>query len=145
MFAGTGVATITPFRDGAVDLKALDEILEYQISEGVDYLVCLGTTGEAITLSHEETQSVLKRTIEVNAGRIPLVFGIFGGNNTAFLANKLKHYDLNGVDAILSSSPAYNKPTQPGIIAHYQALADVSSRPIIIYNVPGRTGTSHLP
>ena len=138
-FRGTGVATITPFRDGEVDLDGLAEIIEFQIEQGVDYLVCLGTTGEAITLSNEETLAVLHKTIAVNAGRVPIVLGIFGGNNTHVLANKLANYDLEGVDAVLSSSPAYNKPTQEGIYQHYCTLAKRSPRPIIIYNVPGRT------
>ncbi|NND08258.1 MAG: 4-hydroxy-tetrahydrodipicolinate synthase [Saprospiraceae bacterium] len=138
-FRGTGVATITPFQDGKLDLDALSEIIDFQITQGVDYLVCLGTTGEAITLSHEETQKVLHLTIDVNAKRVPLVFGIFGGNNTQVLASKLAGYNLAGVDAVLSSSPAYNKPTQEGIYQHYRTLAEKSPRPIIIYNVPGRT------
>ncbi len=141
-FRGTGVATITPFKDGKVDFDTLARIIDYQIDQGVDYLVCLGTTGEAITLSHDETRAVLKKTIEVNKSRVPLVFGIFGGNNTAYLAEKLKNYDLDGVDAVLSSSPAYNKPTQEGIFRHYQTLAEHSPRPIILYNVPGRTSSA---
>ena len=138
-FRGTGVATITPFQDGKLDLDALSEIVDFQIKQGVDYLVCLGTTGEAITLSHEETEQVLQVTIDVNAQRVPLIFGIFGGNNTRVLASKLANYNLEGVDAVLSSSPAYNKPTQEGIYQHYRVLAEKSPRPIIIYNVPGRT------
>ncbi len=138
-FRGTGVATITPFVNGKVDLTALEKIVDFQIAEGVNYLVCLGTTGEAITLSDDEIQNILKTTLAVNAGRVPVVFGIFGGNNTTGLVKRLAQFDLTGVDALLSSSPAYNKPTQDGIYAHYRMLAEASPLPIILYNVPGRT------
>ncbi|MEM1323699.1 MAG: 4-hydroxy-tetrahydrodipicolinate synthase [Bacteroidota bacterium] len=141
-FSGTGVALITPFRDYKVDFDALERIIEHCISGGVDYLVSLGTTGEAITLTGAECREVLDFTIKVNAGRLPVVAGLFGRNNTSYLVEATKSYNFEGIDAILSSSPAYNKPTQEGIFQHYMALAEVSPRPIIIYNVPGRTSSN---
>jgi len=138
-FSGTGIALITPFRNGAIDFPALKNIIEYVIENGVDYLVSLGSTGESITLSSEECRAVVDFTIEVNKGRLPLVVGMFGHNNTTQLIERFKKFDFSGVDAVLSSSPAYNKPSQEGIFQHYVAVAEVSPVPIIIYNVPGRT------
>lgn len=142
---GLGVALITPFKNGKVDFNALEKIIEYQISNGTDYLVSLGSTGEAITLSSEECKQVLDFTIEVNRGRLPIVAGVFGHNNTAQLIDRIKSYDLTGVDFIMSSSPAYNKPTQEGIFQHFMAIEKVAPCPIIIYNVPGRTSSNVLP
>lgn len=141
-FRGTGVAIITPFKDGLIDFEALTSIIEHQLNGGVDYLVSLGTTGEAIVQSPEECQSVLKHTIKVVNKRVPIVAGIFGLNNTAALCRKIKDYDFTGIDAILSSSPAYVKPTQEGIFEHYAAIEKVCPVPIIIYNVPGRTASN---
>ncbi len=144
-FSGTGVALVTPFRNGSVDFPALKRIIEYTIEGGVDYLVSLGSTGEAITLSTEERRAVVDFTIEVNKGRLPLVVGMFGHNNTKQLIQRFKEFNFTGVDAVLSSSPPYNKPTQEGIYQHYISVAKYSPVPIIIYNVPGRTSSNVLP
>ena len=138
-FTGLGVALITPFRaNGAIDHAALAKVIEHQIVGGIDYLVVMGTTGESATITFEEKKQLLAQVIEVVHNRVPIVLGI-GGNNTAEVAEQLQAFDLDGVDAILSVSPYYNKPTQEGIYQHYKALAQVSLRPIILYNVPGRT------
>lgn len=138
-FRGLGVALITPFRpNGAIDHAALAKVIEHQITGGIDYLVVMGTTGESATLSLAEKKQLLAQVIEVVHNRVPIVFGI-GGNNTAEVMEQLQAFDLDGVDAILSVSPYYNKPTQEGIYQHYKALAQISLRPIILYNVPGRT------
>ena len=141
-FTGTGVALVTPFRRGKVDYVALARVVEHVIAGGVDFLVVLGTTGEAAMLSEKEEQEVLQFIIKTNAGRLPLVIGHFGGNNTAQLVAKLQQYDYQGVDAIMAASPAYVKPTQEGIFQHYMQLAAASPLPIIIYNVPGRTASN---
>jgi 4-hydroxy-tetrahydrodipicolinate synthase len=144
-FRGTGVALVTPFDGGGIDFSSLERIIEHTINGGVDYLVSLGTTGESATLSSEECREVLDFTIKINAGRVPLVAGIFGDNNTVTLVEKIKNFDFNGIDGILSSSPAYNKPTQEGIYQHYMKIAEVCPVSIIIYNVPGRTASNVLP
>jgi len=145
-FSGTGVALITPFTSsGSVDYPALGKIIDYVIDGGVDYLVSLGTTGEAITLSRAECRAVLSFTIERAAERVPVVAGFFGSNYTERLLEGVQNYDLTGVAAIMSSNPAYSKPSQEGIFVHYQRLADVSPKPIIIYNVPSRTGSNVHP
>lgn len=139
-FRGTGVALITPFHENKeVDFEAYGRIIEYVIKGGVDYLVPLGSTGETATLNEEEARTILDFVIEKTAGRKPIVAGNFGGNHTRKLVKKIKGYNFDGIDAILSSSPAYVKPSQEGIYAHYMALESVSSVPIILYNVPGRT------
>ncbi len=144
-FTGTGVALITPFKsDLSIDIEALRRLVENQIENGIDYLVVLGTTGESATLSKNEKQTVVKTIVEANKNKIPLVLGI-GGNNTASLVEELKSTDLSAFDAVLSVSPYYNKPTQEGIYQHYKALAAASPKPIIIYNVPGRTASNILP
>jgi 4-hydroxy-tetrahydrodipicolinate synthase len=136
---GTGVALITPFtEDGSIDFTGLQNVINHVIDGGVDYLVVCGTTGESATLSKSEKKQVLKAALEYNAGRIPVVYGI-GGNNTAGVLEEIKETDFSGIDAILSVSPYYNKPTQAGIIAHYTAIADACPVPVILYNVPGRT------
>lgn len=140
--SGTGVALITPFRNGQVDKVALTALIEHVITGGVEYIVSLGTTGEATSLSDEEQMQVLQHTIQTVNGRIPLVAGQFGDNNTSRVVEKLKIFASTGVSAILSSSPAYVKPSQEGIYQHYMALADASPLPIIIYNVPGRTASN---
>lgn len=136
---GTGVALITPFtEDGSIDFTGLQNVINHVIDGGVDYLVVCGTTGESATLSKSEKKQVLKAALEYNAGRIPVVYGI-GGNNTAGVLEEIKETDFSGIDAILSVSPYYNKPTQAGIIVHYTAIADACPVPVILYNVPGRT------
>jgi 4-hydroxy-tetrahydrodipicolinate synthase len=138
-FQGLGVALVTPFRaNGAIDHAGLAQVIEHQIAGGVDFLVVMGTTGESATLDAKEKKELLAQVIEVTHNRVPIVLGI-GGNNTAATIGQFQSFDLDGVDAILSVSPYYNKPTQEGIYQHYKALAQVSLRPIILYNVPGRT------
>ena len=144
-FRGTGVALVTPFRNGSIDFPALKKIIEYNINGGVDYLVSLGSTGEAITLSTEECRAVVDFTLEVNNGRLPVMVGQFGHNNTQQLIGRIKQFDFTGIAAVLSSSPAYNKPSQEGIFQHYTAVAEYCPVPIIIYNVPGRTSSNVLP
>lgn len=139
-FDGTGVALITPFKDDlSIDYPAYAKIIEHVIAEGIDYLVPLGSTGEAATINEEEARQVLDFVIGVNNGRKPILAGNFGGNNTGELVKKLSDYNFKGIDGILSSSPAYVKPNQAGIYSHYMALAKASPVPIMIYNVPGRT------
>ena len=140
LFEGTGVALITPFKsDLSIDFEAYRRIIEYVIEENIDFLVPLGSTGETATLNEEEARACLDFVIDVNAGRKPILAGNFGGNNTMELVKKIKGYNFEGIDGILSSSPAYVKPNQEGIYSHYMALAEVSPVPIMIYNVPGRT------
>ncbi len=141
-FKGTGVAIITPLKNNAIDFEALTNIIEYQLQGGIDFLVSLGTTGEAITLSPDECKAVLKHSINIVNKRVPIVAGMFGSNNTAALCRMIMDFDFTGVDAILSSSPAYVKPTQEGIFAHYAAIEEVCPVPIILYNVPGRTASN---
>lgn len=136
---GSGVALITPFHaDQSIDFPALERTIFHVTQGGVDYLVVLGTTGESATLTREEKQEVFAFCKKTNKGRLPLVFGI-GGNSTQQVIDEINRTDLTDVDAILSVSPYYNKPSQAGIIRHYQAIADASPLPIILYNVPGRT------
>lgn len=142
---GTGVALITPFTTNfEVDVEGLKRIVNYQIDNGIDYLVVLGTTGESVTLSEKEKQLVIDTIIEVNARRLPLVLGI-GGNNTKEVVNEITTRDLSAFGAVLSVSPAYNKPTQEGIYQHFSAIAKVAPKPVILYNVPGRTASNMLP
>lgn len=142
---GLGVAMVTPFdQAGNVDWEALKRLTSFLIEDGVDYLVVQGTTGESPVLTKSEKQKTLDTVIEVNAGRLPVVFGI-GGNNTAALVDDLNTYNLDGVDAILSASPYYNKPTQEGIYQHYKTLASNTDKAIILYNVPGRTASNVAP
>ena len=139
---GTGVALVTPFtKNNEVDYAALEKLVQHVISGGVNYLVVLGTTGESVTLSKEEKKKVVAKVIAVNAGRLPVVLGL-GGNHTAELLSELQHADLTGIDALLSVSPAYNRPSQEGIYQHYAALAQKSPLPILLYNVPTRTGAT---
>jgi 4-hydroxy-tetrahydrodipicolinate synthase len=143
IFKGTGVALVTPFqKDLQIDFDALEKLVEYQIENGTDFLVVLGTTGESPTLSKEEKWEVLDTVLDVNEGRCKVVFGV-GGNDTMGVARTLEEVP-EGVDGILSVSPFYNKPTQKGILAHYRILADSTDLPIILYNVPGRTGSNVL-
>lgn len=145
-FSGTGVALITPFGAGnEVDYPALGGLIDYVIGGGVDYIVCLGTTGEAITLSADECRRILDFTLGYVDGRVPIVAGFFGGNCTDKLAGILKGYNFDGVAGIMSSSPAYSKPPQDGIYQHFMRVADASPLPLIVYNVPGRTSSNVLP
>ncbi len=142
-FRGTGVAIVTPFKeDRSVDYAALEKLIQHLIAGGVDYLVVNGTTGESVTLTRQEKLDVLAFAIKTNNSRVPLVFGL-GGNNTQDIIDCLNTYDFTGVDAILSVSPCYNKPSQEGIYQHYKAIAAICPLPIILYNVPARTG-SHM-
>jgi 4-hydroxy-tetrahydrodipicolinate synthase len=142
---GTGVALITPFKsDLSVDVEALSNLVKDQIGNGINYLVVLGTTGESATLSKSEKDLVVNTVIKANNGKIPLVLGM-GGNNTAALAEELKFTDLSAFEAILSVSPYYNRPTQEGIYQHYKIISEASKKPVIIYNVPGRTASNVLP
>lgn len=143
-FSGVGTALVTPFHaDYTIDFDGLKRLVELQIAGGTDFLVVQGTTGESPTLSAVEKQRVLETVAEVNNKRLPIVYGV-GGNNTLDVAAKLKLVDSSWVDGILSVSPYYNKPTQAGIYAHYKLLAESTDLPIILYNVPGRTGSNVL-
>lgn len=145
-FSGTGVALITPFKaDYSIDYPSLGQIIDYVIDGGVDYIVCLGTTGEAITLSSKECREILDFTIRQVDGRVDIVAGFFGGNYTERLEDRIKEYNFDGVAGIMSSSPAYSKPPQEGIYQHFMRVADASPLPVIIYNVPGRTSSNVLP
>ena len=142
---GMGVALVTPFKqDGSVDHKALARVVEYSISNGTDYLVISGTTGESVTITKDEKAAIVQTIIKTNAGRLPLVIGI-GGNNTASVIDELQSTDLSPFVAVLSVSPYYSKPTQEGLYQHFKAVADVSSIPLILYNVPGRTSKNMEP
>ena len=141
---GMGVAMVTPFDNSKeIDFKALEKLTEFLIENNTDYLVVQGTTGESPVLSSEEKSQVLATVIKVNAGRLPIVYGI-GGNNTMEIAKQLANFDVKGVDAFLSVSPYYNKPTQEGIFQHYKTISEHSKLPIILYNVPGRTSSNVL-
>ncbi len=142
---GTGVALITPFKkDFSVGVDGLKNVVNYSIENGIDYLVVLGTTAESATLSKEEKQLVIDTVVATNNGRLPLVLGI-GGNNTQQVIDEMKTRDLSAFTAILSVSPFYNKPTQEGIYQHFAAIAKAAPKPIILYNVPGRTASNVLP
>jgi len=144
-FRGTGVALVTPFNtDGSVDYAALETLVNHVITGGVNYLVALGTTSEAPTMSADERKQVLKFIVDKCNKRVPVVCGI-GGNNTAEVIAQLSEYDLTGVDGILSVVPYYNKPTQEGLYQHFKAIAQATAKDIILYNVPGRTVTNMLP
>ncbi len=141
-FTGTGVAIVTPFRkDGSVDFKSLEKLVNFLINKGVDYLVVLGTTGETPVLNKDEKQAIVNQVIEVTNKRVPVVQGL-GGNNTLEIVSALQNCAFEGIDAILSVTPYYNKPGQEGLYQHYKAIAQVSPLPLILYNVPGRTGTN---
>lgn len=143
-FKGSGVALVTPFQtDGSIDFAALKALVALQIKGGTDFLVVQGTTGESPTLSQDEKRLVLDTVLEVNNGQLPVVYGV-GGNNTLGLEALLKNIP-SGVDGILSVSPYYNKPIQKGIVAHFKMVASFTDLPIILYNVPGRTGSNMSP
>ena len=142
---GTGVALVTPFKaDFSIDTEALTRIVNFSIDGGVEYLVILGTTAENATLSASEKEIVIATVIEANKGRLPLVLGV-GGNNTMEVIAELQTRDLSSFEAILSVSPYYVKPTQEGIYQHFKAIAEATTKPIILYNVPGRTSSNMLP
>jgi len=142
---GTGVALITPFKeDLTIDIEGLQSVVNYSIANGIDYLVVLGTTAESATLSKAEKQLVIDAIVETNAERLPLVLGI-GGNHTQAVIEELKATNVSAFTAILSVSPYYNKPSQEGIYQHFAAISGVSEKPIIIYNVPGRTASNIQP
>ena len=144
-FRGTGVALVTPFQnDNSIDFNALEKLINHVIVGGVNYLVALGTTAETPTLTAEEKTQVLSFVVKTCNARVPIVCGI-GGNNTAEVIQQLKEYDLSGVAGILSVAPYYNKPTQEGVYQHFKAIAQATDKPIILYNVPGRTVTNILP
>jgi 4-hydroxy-tetrahydrodipicolinate synthase len=137
---GTGVALVTPFKDNMeIDFPALEQVIDFVINNGVEYVITLGTTGETPTLSKDEKIELILFTYEKVADRVPVVVGI-GGNNTLSLIKDLETFPLQKATAVLSASPYYNKPSQEGIYQHYKALAEVSPKPIVLYNVPGRTG-----
>ena len=145
IFKGLGVALITPFTsDGNVDYKSLTRLVEYQIDNGADFLCILATTSEAPCLSAEEKEKVKQLVIEVNRGRLPLLMGC-GGNNTKAIVEELKNSDWTGIDGILSVCPYYNKPSQEGLYQHFKAIAEASPLPVVLYNVPGRTGINLKP
>ena len=141
MIKGVGVALITPVNNYEVDYDALKRMIEHVINGGVDYIVALGSTAETATLSTTEKQAVLNFIVNQTAGRVPIVVGM-GGNNTHALVNNLRTYDFSGTVAILSVVPYYNKPSQEGLYRHYMAVAEASPVPVILYNVPGRTGVN---
>ncbi len=139
---GMGVALITPFKDDeSIDFEALSKLIEYQIQNGIDYLVVLGTTAETPTLTEQEKDEIVSFVVERVKGRVPIVLGL-GGNNTRGIVDRLKKETFPGIDAILSVVPYYNKPSQEGIYQHYKAIASATKLPVILYNVPGRTGVN---
>jgi len=139
-----GVALVTPFKKNKeVDFEALQRLIDYQLLNGTDYIVALGTTAETPTLKEKEREEIVRRVVKQVDGEIPIIMGV-GGNNTAQLVHTLNTFDFTGVSAILSVTPYYNKPTQEGLFQHYRALSEASPLPIILYNVPGRTGVNLL-
>ncbi|MBL4643244.1 MAG: 4-hydroxy-tetrahydrodipicolinate synthase [Flavobacteriaceae bacterium] len=144
-FVGTGVALVTPFKsDKTVDFEALMKLVEFNIDNGIDYLVINGTTGESATITKEERREIIQVIAKVNNKRVPLVLGI-GGNNTASVVHELQTEDLTEIDGILSVAPYYSKPTQEGFYQHFKAISLASPKPIILYNVPGRTAKNMEP
>lgn len=139
---GVGTALVTPFDHDLLDIAALKKIIDYNLLNGVDFLVPLGTTGETSTLTTAESNAVIHHTIEANAGRVPVVNGMFGKNNTRQVLDLIREASFDDIKAILVASPYYNKPSQAGLIAHFTAIADVSPVPVILYNVPSRTAVN---
>ena len=144
LFKGSGVAIVTPFKEEGVDFKKLGELLDWHISEGTDAIIICGTTGEASTMSDDEKKAAFKFTVEKVAGRIPVIAGT-GSNNTSYSIKLSKYAEDVGCDGLLCVTPYYNKTTQKGLVEHYTAIADAVNIPIIIYNVPGRTGLNITP
>ena len=143
LFSGTGVALITPFRkqQETVDFTKLEALIEHIITSGVDYIVALGTTSEAATMTPSERSAVQEFIVETVSGRLPIMLGL-GGNNTLSLSDTLARTNFDGISALLSVTPYYNKPNQRGLIAHYRTVAEASPVPVVMYNVPGRTGVN---
>ena len=140
IFKGLGIALITPFKtDGTVDYQSLKKLVEFQIDNGADFLCILATTGETPCLSTDEKNKIKQLVIDVNRGRVPILIGC-GGNNTRAVVEELKTTDWTGIDGILSVCPYYNKPSQEGLYQHFKAIAEASPLPVVLYNVPGRTG-----
>ena len=140
IFRGLGIALITPFTEnGAVDYDAMKRIVEYQLSNGADFLCILATTGETPCLTKQEKEDIKKYIIDLVAGRIPILMGC-GGNNTSAVVDELQNGDFKGIDGVLSVCPYYNKPSQEGLYQHFKAISSATSLPIVLYNVPGRTG-----
>ena len=145
IFKGLGIALVTPFlSDGSVDYKSLQRLVEYQIQNGADFFCILATTGETPCLTVEEKERIKNLVVELNKGRLPILMGC-GGNNTAAVVEELKTADLSGIDGILSVCPYYNKPSQEGLYQHFKAIAKASPLPVVLYNVPGRTGINLKP
>lgn len=141
-FRGLGIALITPFKsDGSVDFDALTRLVDFQLTHGADFLCVLGTTAETPTLTAEEKQQIRDLVVNRVAGRVPLLMGC-GGNCTASVINELKNTDWTGIDGVLSVCPMYNKPSQEGLYQHFKAIAEASPVPVVLYNVPGRTGVN---
>ncbi|MFD2552135.1 4-hydroxy-tetrahydrodipicolinate synthase [Bizionia sediminis] len=142
---GTGIAIVTPFKtDLSVDYDALTSLVDFNIKNGVDYIVISGTTGESVTITPTEKTAITKTIIHANKGRVPLVLGI-GGNNTQAVIAEIEATDFSDIDAILSVAPYYSKPTQEGLKAHFLAIANAAPKPVLLYNVPGRTGVNMAP
>ena len=142
IFKGLGIALVTPFNeDGSVDYKSLIRLVEYQLANGADFLCILATTGETPTLTDEEKQTIKETIVSLVNGRIPILMGC-GGNNTASIVNELQTRDFKGIDGILSVCPYYNKPSQEGLFQHFKTIADATKLPVVLYNVPGRTGVN---
>ena len=140
IFKGLGIALVTPFTaNGEVDYKAIVRLVEYQIQNGADFLCILATTGETPSLSTEEKENIKKLVVDTNRGRLPILMGC-GGNNTRAVVEELKTADWTGIDGVLSVCPYYNKPSQEGLYQHFKAIAEASPLPVVLYNVPGRTG-----
>ena len=140
IFKGLGIALVTPFTaNGEVDYKAIVRLVEYQIQNGADFLCILATTGETPCLSTEEKENIKKLVVDTNRGRLPILMGC-GGNNTRAVVEELKTADCTGIDGVLSVCPYYNKPSQEGLYQHFKAIAEASPLPVVLYNVPGRTG-----
>ncbi|MFC2765890.1 MAG: 4-hydroxy-tetrahydrodipicolinate synthase [Prevotella sp.] len=145
IFKGLGIALVTPFTlQGEVDYEALKRLVEYQIDNGADFFCILATTGEVPCLTQEEKDKITKLVLEINQGRLPIL-KYCGGNNTRAVIEEIQNTDWTGVDGILSICPYYNKPSQEGIYQHFKAIAEISPRPIVLYNVPGRTGVNMKP
>lgn len=141
-FKGTGTAIVTPFhKEGSIDFKSFEAIIEFQINNGIDYIVFLGTTGEAVTLSGDERNAVIHFAIDIVNKRVPIVVGI-GGNNTRELTDTMQEMSFDGIDAVLSVSPYYNKPQPKGLFYHYKEIGNACPVPVIMYNVPGRTSSN---
>jgi len=139
-FKGTGIAIVTPFKnDSSIDFNALGRVINHVIAGGINYIVVLGTTGESVTLTKDEKRAIISYVLETVDGRLPLVVGI-GGNNTQEVVNSIRHTNLTGIEGLLSVTPYYNKPSQRGLVQHFKAIATCSPLPVILYNVPGRTG-----